>query len=216
MRITKDLHTHCNLAKTNHAKGSAEEYAKAAKLAGLKEFAITNHGYMHPYGMIFKNYDKDRAEVKAAGALFGIEANIVNQRGHLDLKGKQFDIVIVGFHKGANYFRFLFKSKKANTQMYINAIKKNKIDIIAHLNAVVEVDCEAVAKVAKENGVMIELNNKNMAFTKEDFLKMQATGVKFIISSDSHKPDDIGKVDRVFEFLNTVDFNPKQIVNLEV
>ncbi|MCL2621823.1 MAG: PHP domain-containing protein [Firmicutes bacterium] len=213
MRITKDFHIHNCISKDG--TGSFDDIAAAAKSAGLTKFAITNHSFNHKYGRWENDYEFVRAECKRVGAVFGIEADIYRKDGRLGgVRGREFELVVAGFHRSPNWGRAFFGTKKGNTQMYINTIQKNKIDILAHLNTYIKVDCKAVAEVAASRGVLIEINGKRVDFTHQEFLDMQSTGVKFIINSDAHCPSGVGKPTAAYEFLKGVKFNPKQIVNL--
>jgi putative hydrolase len=121
-----DYHTHTTYS---HGKGSIEDNAAAAKRAGFKAVAITDHGLGHIiFGLRSKKVVKMRREIEElktrpeyAGMdiLLGVEANITGLKGQIDIKPAQwewFDVVLCGFHKAAkpasagDFFRFFARN----------------------------------------------------------------------------------------------------------
>ena len=97
---------------------------------------------------------------------------------------------------------------------YINAMQKNDIDILAHLNYGIKVDPVQIAKVAKEKEVYIELNAKHLGFSDKQLLEMVETGVKFIIDSDAHYCKNIAKNNTAFAVIERLNIPKTQVVNL--
>ena len=96
MVIFGDYHTHTIYSggrfNVKHATGTILENAMMAKQKGLKQIAITEHGFSHKlYGVKRKNIDKMRKEIDEAkkttgiDILLGIEANIISSEGDVDL-----------------------------------------------------------------------------------------------------------------------------------
>ena len=88
-----------------------------------------------------------------------------------------------------------------NTEIVKRAIMENNVDIWTHPNRYFRVNVVEVAKICAERGTLIELNGKSISFRPIDFERMIAVGAKFIINSDAHRVQSIGKVDKVLEFL---------------
>ncbi|MCL2755667.1 MAG: PHP domain-containing protein [Firmicutes bacterium] len=171
---------------------------------------------------------------------FGIEANITGDNGETDIPErfrKDLDIVVCGFHPRSrpanikslftlfwpNYifmFTWLFfkyypkKRRRKNTEAIKRVIEKNNIDILAHPSRYFKVDIVEVAKTCAEHGTLIELNGKGISFRPIDFERCLAVGAKFIIGSDAHKLNYIGRTERVGEFLKNCDFKEEDIINL--
>ena len=97
----------------------------------------------------------------------------------------------------------------------MKALDKYPIDIITHLNYGAPTDTIAVARTAREKGVYIELNGKRINFNEEEFKAMAATGVKFIINSDAHNIESIGKNHRAFNMIEKCKIPLEQIANLD-
>ena len=110
MILTADYHTHTTFS---HGKGSILDNALIAKERGLKQIAITDHGYGHrAYGIKQKKvaYMKSLCEVatKQTGVevLFGVESNILGISGKTDMKEqdmKFMDVYLAGVHKYITY-----------------------------------------------------------------------------------------------------------------
>jgi len=183
----------------------------------------------------------ERAESDhAVRIFFGIEANIRGMKGETDVPQeylKNLDIIVCGFHPrtrpasfGAlmtmfwpNYifmfthaaFRYYPKwLRRRNTAAIKRVLEQNNIDVLAHPNRYFKVDFPEVAKACVENGTLIELNGKGISFRPIDFERAVAIGAKFVIGSDAHRLSEIGRTERIGEFLKNCDFQESDIVNL--
>ena len=242
MILYGDYHTH---TVYTHGHGTVEENVQYAIKRGLKQIAITEHSFSQAfYGISRKEYNEmvieiDKLKKKYAGQidiLCGLESNLLDLDGNIDLPLRDrniVDILVVGFHNFyiprsfKAFFTFWIpnvlgiggKSKKQiekNTEAYIKALRKYKIDIISHLNSHrCYVDPVKICEVAKEVGTYIELNGKVINFSEEQIKDMVATGVKFIIDSDAHYPDRVGKNHRGFNIVEKYNIPLEQVANLD-
>lgn len=195
MILTADYHTH---TPYSHGKNTVAENALRAKELGLKEIAITDHGFSHVvYGLRRKEVEAYKAECAAAEKEYGIkvsvglESNIRGVSGLADLTEKDyenFDVYLCGHHIYVRYeqpgelwklglWNWISqtaldrKSEKQiarNTQAYINVIKNNPIDAITHLTYMCPANALEVAKCAADYGTYIELNSKKVHLTDEE------------------------------------------------
>ena len=237
MNLWGDYHTHTYYSD---GKSSLEDNVKSAINKGLKQLAITDHSFSHiAHGITREKYDEQTIKInelkdkyKDIEILHGVETNLMSLDGHIDVKKEErnkFDILVMGYHYSykpmgiKNFFNFWLpgvlniktkRLKRLNTMAYINAIKNNDIDIVAHLNYGIEVDPVEIAKVAKEHGVYIELNAKHLGFTDEVMKEMVKTGVKFIIDSDAHLCDNIGRNNTAYAMITRLNIPLEQIVNI--
>lgn len=221
MALVADYHTHTKYSRNNHGKGTIEENVRVAYEKGLRQIAITDHGFNQKmYGVRRTDISKIKKEIEDAiecypiEVLLGVEANIISSQGDLDIVPEDYeilDIVLCGFHRlvkstsAKQQRKFILKnimceafhhtSKKQierNTNAYINAMRKYDIDILTHLNHGCKVDVEKVARVAKETNTYIELNGKRLGLTDAEILKCYNLGCKFVINSDAHSPNRVG------------------------
>ena len=242
MVLTSDYHTH---TVYSHGKGTVLENAYAAKKNGLKEIAISDHGFSHPaFGLTKKKLpnirrDCDNATLETGvNVLLGIESNIIGTDGSVDLKPKYydyFDVFLAGIHKMV-LFKFgtwfslglpdLFCSTlkiknvsksliKANTKAFINVVKRNPVDVITHLNFCCFADVLEVAKACSDYGTYIELNAKKDHLSIEQIEQILKTDAKFIIGSDAHSASRVGEFSRVESLLNKIDIPGERIVNID-
>lgn len=247
MKFFGDYHTHTIYSRKpyifyNHAKGSIEDNIIEAKNIGLKELAITDHGFSHRYfGCSRKNLKTTKEEILRLSqkydikVYFGVESNFISQDGTIDVveSDKEYlDIILCGFHRSAKpktlgdkfkvfwsnmfakFFGTSFKLKQRNTLMILKALDKNKIDVITHLNSKMKCDVVEVAKKAAEKGTYLELNERHCDFTSEEIKGMLQTKVNFIVNSDSHKPNKIGKFSKVEKLIKENNIPEDRVANL--
>ena len=195
MILTADYHTH---TPYSHGKNTVAENACVAKEKGLKEIAVSDHGFAHlAFGVSRKKLSACRAECENAQkeygitVLLGMEANILGASGKTDMKVSDyddFDIFLCGNHIFVAYESFgewwrygvgnilsrKFRSRPSdkliahNTKAYIQTIKNNPVDILTHLNYLCPADALEVAKCAADYGTYIELNSKKQHLTDEE------------------------------------------------
>jgi len=182
------------------------------------------------------------AEIYDIKAFYGVECNVVGMDGDIDIvsdERKLYDYLVCGIHMSVqpkkfwqlftyyipNMFWFVMRRLginwtpksliRKNTRAVVNVIEKNNIDILSHPNRYFCVDVIEVAKACIARGTAMELNNKKVSFRPVDFERMAAMGVKFVIGSDAHKAENVGRMDRVDSFLQLCDYDPECILNLD-
>lgn len=242
MNLTADYHTH---TPYSHGKNTVLENAVAAKKLGLKEIAITDHGFNHLlFGLKRKKLNDLRAEVKEAEkltgvkVLMGMESNLISLDGETDMRADdldKFDIFLFGVHEVLkyrhfsdfynimlrNYTAYKFGKKPSQkvidntTKAYINAVKNNPVDILTHINYKCCCDLEEVAKACADYGTYIEINTKKRHISPEEADLIASTGVRFVIDSDAHSADRVGDTKIADELLKDCSFPLEQIDNID-
>lgn len=221
MAILADYHVHTKYSRHNHGKSSIEDVVRVAYEKGLRQIAITDHGFNQKlYGVRRKDIPVVKQEIEDAkerypiDVLLGVEANLISSRGDIDILPedyKNLDVLACGFHRlvkstsKKEQFGFVLKNilceifhhtskkqREKNTNAYINAMRNYDIDFITHLNHVCKVDVEKVARVAKETNTLIELNGKRLGMSDKEILTCYNLGCKFIINSDAHSSKRVG------------------------
>lgn len=243
MIILGDYHTHTRYSKKYHGKGTILENASVASNKGLKQIAITDHGFNHRfYGVHRREIPQIKEEILVAeevtgvDILLGVESNLISLNGDIDVREEDFenlDLLLMGFHKAvrmhsvkdsfklglSNVLGSNFAPSKEridrNTTAYLKAIDRYPIDILTHLNHNCPVNTLAVARLAKQKGILIELNGKRIDFTDKDIDDMVAEGVKFIVNSDAHKPEKVGEVNEGINLIFRKNIPTSQVVNLD-
>ncbi|MDR3243008.1 MAG: PHP domain-containing protein [Clostridiales Family XIII bacterium] len=242
-RMKFDLHTHTVFS---HGTGTIEENLLAARAKGVMRVGITDHGPGHLFfGIKRKDIPVMRREIDRLkdiypdmDVLLGVEANIINKSGWLDVQASEFslfDYVIAGYHygvAGVNPLRSALIhggnliSRKAggcskqqmirNTELVLSAIHSNDIKILTHPGDKAPVDMLEVAAVCAQKGTWIEINTWHKNLTENDLKTMALTDVKFVISSDAHSPDRVGDFIPALKLALASGLELSRIVNLEM
>ena len=243
MILYGDYHTHTKYSRHCHGKGTILENASVASNKGLKQIAITDHGYNHlTYGVRRKEMPKVKEDILNAKVatgvdiLLGVEANLISKDGNIDIIEEDFeylDILSMGHHRmvKAQSFKDFFELNLANmfgsayapskervnrnTTAFLKALDKYPIDIITHLNYGCPTDTLAVARLAKEKGTFIELNGKRINFTDKELEIMAGEGVKFIVNSDAHRPENVGECNNAINTIFRLGLPLSQVVNID-
>ncbi len=199
-----DLQTQTNWSDGEY---SIEAMARAAREAGLKYIAITDHTKTLgiAQGLNEKQLVKQGQEIDALNAklkkakinfqiLSSAEINI-KKDGTLDIDDaalKKLDIVSVAVHSA---FRL---SKDEQTKRIIRAIEHPLVNILFHPTGRLinrrepyELDLEAIIKAAAANRVALELDCFPDRMDLKDTYVRQAIaqGVKIAIDTDAHHPE---------------------------
>ncbi len=243
MILFGDYHTHTKYSRNGHGKGTILENASVALNKGLKQIAITDHGFNHIcFGVRRKDMPSvkddilNAKEVTGVDILLGVEANLISTTGDIDIEEGDFeflDILLMGHHKmvKAKSFKDFMKLNIANavgspyspsqerlnrnTTAFLRAIDKYPIDVITHLNYGCPTDTLAVARLAKEKGVYVELNGKRINFTDQELLIMAEEGVQFIVDSDAHSPERVAECNNAFNTIFRLGLPLSQVVNID-
>ena len=241
--ITGDYHTHSiysSLGPYKHAKGKIIDNVRSAHEKGLREIAITDHGPSDFYGLDLNRLDEMRADIAEASAAFpemkiylGVEADIVDSENGLDVLPEfipKFDFVNAGYHyvPGANMaenftsFRLHMASRsrierlrQENTERIIRALTINDVRILTHPGDKAYIDEEAVAAVCEKTNTMIEINCRHLHPNERDLRVYASHELKFVISSDAHSPDKVGRYARSLELAFRAGIDADRIVNIE-
>ncbi|MDR1778155.1 MAG: PHP domain-containing protein [Clostridiales Family XIII bacterium] len=241
--LISDLHTH---TVYSHGKGSIEDNVVAAIGKGLKTIGISDHGPSHlGFGMSRKDIPKMRSEIEALRdkypeieILYGIEANIVNKNGDLDIKPAEFalfDYVMAGYHYGAigrNPVGTMFNAAhnlieyrtgrepkrliRHNTDYVVSALLKNDVKVLTHPGDKAPMDLLEIAIVCAKTDTLVEINTHHMSLSAQDITTMALADVKFIIGSDAHKPGRVGDFVAGVNVLLDAGLDLDRVVNLRV
>ena len=218
--IKFDCHVHT--VASGHAFGTIEEIAGYCRRYGLDGFAITDHGPAIPGAanhLYFNAIKMVPRILDGVQILRGIEANLLDYQGALDLPDKalkQLDVVIASFHD------LLIKpsSVEDHTQALLAAAENPLIDILGHTGrGPYRYNIEKVLKACKATGTLIEVNQWTMKgkpthdVCLEIALACRDLEVPVVLNSDAHLAHAVGQVDLAWGMLQSIDFPEHLIVN---
>lgn len=209
---------------SGHAYSTVTEIAAAARDKGLSMVAITDHGPAmpggpHPY--YFGNQRVLPEEIGGIRILKGVEANIINEQGELDLEPfylERLDIVLAGFHSKC----FPEADSESCTRAMLNTIDNPFVDIIVHPgNPEFPVDYERVVRRAAEKGMPLEINNSSFCGSRKgstdncrEIAELIARyGGPVVIGSDAHFAWDVGRFDDALETVTGAGIKEEQVLN---
>ncbi|MFY9115269.1 MAG: phosphatase [Dethiobacteria bacterium] len=224
IELCADLHIHT--VASGHAYSSVSEICAAAAQKGLQLVAITDHGPAMPGGThryYFGNLRALPRYIDGVRVLSGVEANIINYDGELDLPPsylRQLDLVWAGLHQPC----IRPGNRDENTRALVKALENPLVDGIVHPgNPEFIIDAEKMVLKAEEQQKLIEINNNSFAVrsgSRENCLRI-ATLVKergglVAANSDAHFSEDVGNLNRARELLKDAGVPPEQIINADV
>lgn len=240
MKILSDYHTHTVFS---HGKGTIEENVQAARRIGLLEIGISDHGPGHMgFGIDKKRFsemkkiiDELNQRYDDINILLGLEANVLDVEGHLDVDDEILDlkdILLAGYHFGSRPVKwgrdllrhggnwigektgwFQKSLCQINTQALINAMHRYDIDIITHPGAKGPIDIEQVARAAEKTNTALEINASHGYLTESQLEKIIKYDILFSINSDAHHPEDVGRFHPALERAKNLKIEASRILN---
>jgi len=219
-----DLHTH-TLA-SGHAFSTLKENIEEAGRKGLWAIGTSDHAEKMPGANpnVFINYKVVQKSVEGVRVFCGIEANICDFDGTIDVEEpllQKMDYVMASLHTPC----IQSGTAEQNTAALIGAMKNPYVKIIAHPDdSRYPLDYEALVQATKELGAALELNNSSLIPDstrlngRENAKVLLNTckrfGAPVILGSDAHIWYDVGRFDEVYALLEEVDFPQELILNL--
>lgn len=238
LTLTADYHTH---TRFSHGKGDIEDNVLAARALGLKIVGITDHGYGHMgYGIRRRDLPLMRERVNLLRdrypdmeILLGVEANVLDAEGRLDVAEedlKHLDLLLAGYHFGsvpatvsavklhcANFASrtglCMDRARELNTLAFCRAMDRYPVNILTHPGAKGPVDIGEVAATASRRGVWLEINAHHGYLTGPQLIEAARYDVKFVVSSDAHRPEDVGNCSAGLERALSAGIQPERLVN---
>ena len=227
MKAVLDLHTHT--IASGHAYSTIKENVDGAVENGINVLGISDHGPAMPGGahlFHFNNLRVIRKEINGIKVLKGVEANIIDYDGNLDIDEatlSSLDYVIASLHPPC----ISFAEKEDVTECLIKVMENPLVTIIGHPDdSRYPLDYERVVLAAKKNNVLLELNNSSLkpngfrvgaienARVMLEYCKKH--GVMIVMGSDSHMYYDIGLFDNCEKIIKEVGFPEELILNYNI
>lgn len=222
-KYTIEVDTHTHTIASTHAYGTLAENLNEAKLKGLKGLAITDHGPLlpdSPHPWHFYNMRILPRRVDGIIILRGIEANIMDTKGTLDLDTEYLvtlDWIIASFHKQT----FTVSDSNTHTDALVSICHNQNVDLLGHLDAPeYPFDIKEVVEACKLNGKFIELNASSMRVRaggeetcRKIAIECMNQGVGVLLNSDAHCSWDVGEITCISNMLDTISFPLELVMN---
>jgi len=176
-----------------------------------------------------------QAKYPAVKALTGVEANVVSLDGRLDVPEailRQLDVVMAGLHlqivaasladeAGLVLNNLLArlsrrtaeKVRVANTKAIVEAVSRNRVDIVTHPGLQLSIDTKELAVACAKNGTALEINSAHGNMTKEFIQIGLRAGAKFAVGSDAHQPHRVGDFARALALIEAAGLPAVRIIN---
>lgn len=224
MKIIAD--THCHTIASTHAYSTILENVSIASKLGLYAIAITDHARTLPGSpgrWYFENLRVIPKKIDGVYVLKGIEANILDEMGTLDIypqEEKTIEWVVASIHNPATSLK---SDINLCTEAMLNVAKDKKVNVIGHSGTEsYKYDYEKVIPEFGKNGKLVEINNASFKVRPDSISNCKIIAklckkyeVPVILNSDSHFCTQIGNVDDAINLLEEIDFPEELIINID-
>lgn len=227
MELLFDLHTHT--AASGHAFSTLKENIEEAAKKGLRAIGTSDHSSFMPGAadpIFFGNYKAIRDEIMGVRIFTGVEANIIDLEGNLDMEEallKKMDYVIASLHVPC----VKAGTRQENTSALIGAMKNPYVKIIGHPDDDrYPLDYEALVSAAAGEEVALEINNSSLSersgrLNAEQNIPVMLSYCKkyrvpVIVGSDAHIFYDVGNLEQAKALLAACDFPEELVLNTKM
>jgi putative hydrolase len=216
-----DTHTHTVLS--GHAWSTLRENAVVAAKRGMAGMCLTEHGSAMPCSGPFFLTQAQRMlppEVEGVRVYYGVEANIMDMRGGLDIEDRMLfasEWNIASMHDVC----VAPGNEEENTASFKAALAHPAVDMLGHIDDAKTPNVfEEVVKEAGNRARIIEINNNSLLMRRGSRERVEtiarlctAHGVRVAVSSDAHFDTMIGAVEPALELLERIGFPDDLIIN---
>lgn len=234
--VAVDLHAHT--VASGHAFSTLDELAGVAAVCGLEMIAITDHGPSmegSPHDGYFEMVGRVPSVVGGVGILMGIEANIIEFDGSLDLgfgalSSQQ--VVLAGLHERTPY---VGTSELDNTRSILRAMAGGSVHVVSHpFRPRYPVDVGEVSRAAADTGVLLEVNvsligraldradedtdaRRTVLETSRMLEGLSSRGGLCVVSSDAHHSSELAAfTERAGRIIQALEIDTGMIANRSV
>lgn len=221
--VVADFHTHT--AASAHAYSSLDENLRAAERQNLLALAMTDHGIGipdAPHIWHFRNQKCLPKQVYGIRLLHGVEANVLNDRGQIDVPAdtlNMMDIVVASMHNET-----MFAGDTEYVTAAWTAVAENPlVDIIGHCGSARFVfDYQKVIPLFGKNGKVVEINENTFACRSSSLPNCRTVlrlckqhGVRICVNSDAHFHTQVGNMPLSLQMLREEEFPVSLVVNAD-
>lgn len=219
--LVADLH--CHTLASSHAYSTVTELAEAAARRGLLAVGCTDHGVAmpdSPHPWHFFNLDTLPDRIAGVRVLRGVEANVLDASGRLDMPEEILDkleLTVASMHGDT----CKAMSKEACTAAWLAVAENPRVDIIGHSGAPqFAYDYETVIPAFGRGGKAVEINENTFLVRRSSLPNCRRIAalckryrVPVAVDSDAHYHGNVAQVPQSLALLREVDFPPELIIN---
>ena len=224
MKIIADTHTHTIISGDAHS--TLLENIREGKKRGMQFLCATEHVNSVPRAAApayFKSLCALPREFEGVRIVRGVEANIVNYDGQLDMPDDLLDWldwVIASMHDVV----IRPGTKEEHTKCWLKIAENPLVDIIGHCgDPRYAFDLDVVIPAFKRYGKVVEINNHSFeggrVGSPEGCRKVAQAcmkyGVPVVVSSDAHFAGSVGVFDHSLAMLRSIGFPEEMILNAD-
>ena len=224
MNIYFDMHTHT--VASGHAFSTFKENVEEAAGKGLFALGMSDHAPAMPGSapsIYFSNFKCFRQEVMGVRIFTGVEANIMDFNGNLDLDEtvlRKMDYVIASLHIPC----IKPGTPKENTDALIGAMKNPYVKIIGHPDDDrYPLEYDRLIPAALEHKVALEVNNSSFnprsgrQNAYKNVMKWLSIAKEYrlpvILGSDAHIYYDVGDLTEAVKMLEAAGYPQELVLN---
>lgn len=222
--MTLEIDCHVHTVASGHAYSTLLENVTYGKKNGLKLIGITDHGPAMPGSPHIYHFNNLRSVprfINDIGILRGIEANIVDYHGRLDIDTELYqklDLVIASLHEPV----LAPTNKSDHTSAIVKTLSNGLVDILGHGgNPQFPLETKEVVQAAIAYNTLIEVNNSSFTTSRPGSKKqcialLEAAALhdgQVIFGSDAHICTNVGVFDKCLELIDEIGFPKSLIIN---
>lgn len=216
---------HCHTLASLHAYSTLRENLEAAKRRGLGLLAVTDHAVGTPDSpplSFFENLTSLPRSVDGVRLLRGVEANILDDTGRLDMPAdvlRQLDFVIASYHTSCT----VPGDAAAQTRAYLSLAKNPLVHLIGHSGSTeFPYDYERVIPAFGAGGKVVEINAHTFICRRKSIENCRRIArlcaqhrVPVLVNSDAHSEFEVGEVGPALAMLREISFPEELIINTD-
>lgn len=217
---------HCHTLASKHAYSTLRENIEVAKKKNLILLGITDHAIGtkdSPPLSYFENLLSLPSYTDGIRLLRGVEANIMDHRGTLDMPEsvlRTLDFVVASYHTSCTASGTVAE----HTYSYEKLAENPHVHLIGHSgSAEFMYDYRQVIPAFGRNKKVVEINAHTFICRQKSIENCKIIAelcaeyqVPVMVNSDAHSEFEVGEVSRAFDMLAEIHFPEELIINTDV
>ncbi len=241
MKLIGDYHTHTTFSHGSGTIEDNLKAAIQKELAfvGISDHGPAHilHGLKRSeLPVMRREVDRLNEKYSAYGTkvLLGVEANVTSFKGDIDVRPSDlqyYDFLLLGYHYMTRMLswkdawqwyiansvdQWIIKRETYRqyiTQALIQAVQRYPITAVTHPGAKVHLDLQRLADACFAADTALEVNEKNHHLNVAELILLREHEVPLLVSSDAHRPEDVGCIEQVRRRLQEAGISTERIIN---